>query len=97
MAFAFALAVGMACPAGERADRPRPAPAEESKPGWPESWGAKFGLRCASAGEDVRVCTCVASEVQKKWTPEQFKALGHEPLDAQRRVCRERVGVERAK
>jgi hypothetical protein len=64
---------------------------------WPESWGVEFGLRCTAAGEDARVCTCIANEVQKKWTPEQFRSLGPEGLREEVRVCRERIGGTGAK
>jgi len=59
--------------------------------GWPDSWGVDFGLRCAAAGEDVRFCTCVAKEVQRRWTPEQFSSLGPDGLQDEVRACRERI------
>jgi hypothetical protein len=74
-------------PAGAVAESNR----SESLAGWPDSWGIDFGLRCAAAGEDVRFCTCVAKEVQKRWTPEQFRSLGPEGLQDEVRACRERV------
>jgi len=69
----------------------------ESMAGWPDSWGIEFGLRCSATGEDVRFCACVANEVKKRWTPEQFKSLGPEGLRDEVRACRERtsgVGAE---
>jgi len=61
-------------------------------PGWPESWGIEFGLRCAAAGEDVRFCTCLANAVQKRWTLEQFRSLGPEGFEDEVRACRQRIG-----
>jgi hypothetical protein len=79
-----------------RPARPPAVAGEDPKSGtaatWPESWGVEFGLRCAKSGEDVRVCTCIANEVQKRWTPDQFRALGPEALREEVRVCRERIG-----
>jgi hypothetical protein len=73
-----------------------PAAAEKSRsasmPGWPESWGIEFGLRCAAAGEDVRFCTCLANAVQKRWTLEQFRSLGPEGFEDEVRACRQRIG-----
>ncbi len=80
------MAVAATC-ATARPERP-PAGAVA---GWPDSWGVDFGLRCAAAGEDMRFCTCVAKEIQKRWTPEQFGSLGHEGLQDEVRACRERI------
>jgi hypothetical protein len=95
------MAVVVGCATARPARPPAGAVAEsnrsESLAGWPDSWGIDFGLRCAAAGEDVRFCTCVAKEVQKRWTPEQFRSLGPEGLQDEVRACRERVrgaGVE---
>ncbi len=89
---AITVAAIIACATVKPVD---PQAAEESKSesmaGWPESWGIEFGLRCAAAGEDVRFCACVAKEVQKRWTPEQFSSLGPEGLRDEVRVCRERI------
>jgi hypothetical protein len=79
--------------------RPEPPPGgavtetsgSESLAGWPDSWGTDFGLRCAAAGEDVRFCACVAKEIQKRWTPEQFRSVGPEGLQDEVRACRERI------
>ncbi len=92
-----AAAVAFSC-AGGRSGQPSATTADEEKrenaARWPDSWGAEFGLRCAAAGEDIRVCTCVANEVQKTYTPEQFRSLGPEALREGMRVCRERLGGE---
>ena len=63
----------------------------ERRDGWPDSWGMEFGLRCAATGEDVRFCTCVSKEIQRRWTPEQFSSVGDEGLQEQVRLCRERA------
>ena len=76
----------VAC-ASARPERPPAGAVAE----WPESWGVEFGLRCAAAGEDVRFCTCVAKEVQRRWTPEQFRSIGSEGLQDEVRACRERI------
>lgn len=60
--------------------------------GWPDSWAVEFGLRCAASGEDVRYCACVAKEIQRRWTPEQFEALDPEGLQEEVRRCRDRLG-----
>ncbi len=74
------------------ASKPVPAPMTkaEATPAWPDDWGIHFALRCAAAGNDARFCTCVADEVQKRWTPDQFKALGPDALQDEGRVFRER-------
>jgi hypothetical protein len=91
---ASAAAMVIACATGKPVSPPAAGAVEESKSkskaGWPESWGIEFGLRCAATGEDVRFCTCVAKEVQKTWTPEQFRSLGPEALQGEVRLCRER-------
>jgi len=70
-------------------------PAPENKPGslprWPDSWGIEFGLGCAATGEDLLICACIAKEVQKKWTPEQFSSVGPDGLRDVVRLCSERV------
>ena len=86
MAANVTMAVVVGC-ATARPERPPTGAAA----GWPESWGLEFGMRCAAAGEDVRFCTCVAKEVQKRWTPEQFRSLGSEGLQDEVRACRERI------
>ena len=59
---------------GGCATTPVAAPAETTNAAaWPEDWGIKFALRCSEAGEDVRVCVCLANEIQRKWNPEQFQ------------------------
>jgi hypothetical protein len=96
LAASATVAVVIGCATVEPVGPPAAAPAEEGKsesmPGWPESWGIEFGLRCAAAGEDVRFCTCLANAVQKRWTPEQFRSLGPEGLQDEVQACRERVG-----
>jgi hypothetical protein len=83
----------MACAAAKPVDHPHDA-AEESRARWPDSWGIEFGMRCAADGEDVRFCTCLASRIQQRWTPEQFRSLGPEALRDEVRGCRERIGGE---
>jgi hypothetical protein len=85
----------MACASAKPVNHP--AAAEERRARWPDTWGIEFGMRCAADGEDVRVCTCVASRVQERWTPEQFRSLGPEALRDEVRGCRERIGGEEAK
>ncbi len=89
-------ALAMGCSTRAPARAPAVSTVEEGRSGtaaqWPESWGIEFALRCSAAGEDVRVCTCIANEVQRRWTPEQFRARGPEGLQDEVRVCRERLG-----
>jgi len=96
----IAVALVTACATGRPAGPPAAARTDEGKsermPGWPEPWGIEFGLRCAAAGEDVRYCACVAKEVQRRWTPEQFRFLEPGALEAEVRGCRARVGGMRA-
>jgi hypothetical protein len=69
----------------------RPVPTAVAAPTWPDDWGIQFALRCTAAGNDARFCTCLANEVQKRWTPEQFKALEPDGLQDEGRVCRDRL------
>lgn len=76
---------------GACATAPVAAPAAATNAAlWPDDWGIKFALRCSDAGEDLRVCVCLANEIQRKWTPEQFQVREPDGLAEEVVRCRER-------
>jgi hypothetical protein len=85
---AIVMVVVIACATSS----PVPTPAKaEAASTWPDKWAIQFALRCTAAGNDARYCTCLANEVQKRWMPEHFKALGPDGLQDEGRVCRDRL------
>lgn len=66
-----------------------PASPPSKAAAWPERWGIEFALRCRATGEDVRVCVCVANEIQRRWTPEEFREREPEALAPELQRCRE--------
>jgi len=78
------------------ASKPVPAPMTkaEATPAWPDDWGIQFALRCVAAGNDARFCTCVADEIKKRWTPDEFKSVRPEALQDETRRCRERLRLD---
>jgi len=84
---ACALALVGACAGAPVA----PAALASRAAAWPEDWAIRFALRCQRSGEDVRVCACLASEIQRRWTPEEFQEREPEALAGELRRCRERV------
>jgi hypothetical protein len=63
-------------------------------PMWPDEWGIEFALRCTAAGNDVRLCTCMADEIKKRWTPAEFKSVAADALKDQMQRCRERLRLD---
>jgi hypothetical protein len=88
-----AVAAMMMAVAGCATSRPVPTSTLKAgaAPTWPDDWGIQFALRCTAAGNDARFCTCLANEIQKRWTPEQFKTRGPDGLQDEGRVCRDRL------
>ncbi len=86
-----ATALVTACAGGGPERRPAAASAPSASaqmPGWPDTWRADFALRCSADGEDVRFCTCVADEIRRRWTPEEFRSRGPEGLREAVGTCR---------
>ncbi len=89
-----ATALVLACAGGRPERRPAAASAGSESaemPGWPETWRADFALRCSAGGEDVRFCTCVADEIRRTSTPEEFRSRGPEGLREAVATCRRRM------
>jgi hypothetical protein len=82
-----ATAAPLAVPRQPAAAAARPAP----RPGWPDTWGIDFAFRCSRAGHDLRFCTCVATEVQARFTPEELEASGPAGVDEAARACDARL------
>jgi len=66
----------------------------DATPTWPDEWGIEFALRCTAAGNDARLCTCVAEEVKKRWTPDEFTSVGPHALQDETRRCREHLRLD---
>jgi len=64
-----------------------PAPASKAAT-WPDDWSIRFALRCRSMGEEVRVCVCLANEIQRRWTPEEFREREPDALAGELERCR---------
>jgi hypothetical protein len=54
----------------------------------------RFALGCAREGNDARFCSCLAGEVERRFTPESFAERGPDELDDPIQACRERLGGE---